>query len=446
MSNPAPDCKQGYKSYTCQGDLKITNKYRDQQDPDINKSKAKDKAINQLPQRHKCYGNQLKLTTTSPPPGQRKKISGPSSSSMAPDDECCGDKNSGKGDNRGYMGRDLTDAYREAATDGPIINRGYRFEYEAADVDKIRSMYKREWQYYDEMEKNTTDCCKYSNPPAYNCLPSCRAGARARGSLRKRQLDNLFSRGMSAPCDSGWSALMNFLQGYSQVPKKKFPIWVYMQEKTMEYEEVQEYKTNWTTGWRCEEDDSRPCCCNKEICDCEVFCTPTSECPENQSCQPVDENICPLQPGETGCCKPTPCDCEVFCTATSTCPENQGCEPVGDNCPLQPGEIGCCRPNCENTCENDGDCDVAGETCKNGCCWDGDCRYGQWYPYPDQICLGTIFQQTRELVEGPSTCPVKTQNVAGTKDCSGPSTSSSLGLLDVDQLLQNLKHEFIESV
>lgn len=405
MSNPDPDCKQSYKSYKCQGDLKITNKYRDQQDPNINKSKAKDKAINQLPQRHKCYGNQLKLTTTSPPYGQRKKISGPSSSSMAPDDDCCGDKNSGKGDNRGYMGRDLVDAYRETATDGPTINRGYRFEYEAADVDKIRSMYKREWQYYDEMEKNTTDCCKYFNPPFYDCLPSCRAGAKARGSLRKRQLDNLFSRGMSAPCDSGWSALMNFLQGYSQVPKKKFPIWVYMEEKTMEYEEVQEYKTNWTTGWRCQKDDTRPCCCEPS----------------------------------------GPCDCDVTCFTLNDCGPNESC--VGQpECDFSPK--GCCRPDCVDPCTNDGDCSVAGETCnEDGCCSEGDCRYGNWTPSPDTVCAGQIFEQTRILLKGSiETCPVKIQNVVGTKDCSGPSTSSSLGLLDVDQLLQNLKHEFIESI
>jgi hypothetical protein len=405
MSNPDPDCKSGYKSYKCQGDLRITNKYRDQQDSEINKQKAKEKAATQLPQRHKCYKDKLLLTKTSPPKGQRKKIAGPSSSSQAPQDQCCGDKNSGKGDNRGYMGRDKVNEYRETATDGPKINRGYRFEYEAVDVDKIRSMYNKERAYYDEMRNNTTTCCQYFNPPTYGCNPLCRERAIARANIRKRQLDNLWNQGYNSQCDSGWGPLMQFLQGYSQVPKKKYPIWVYMEEKTIEYEEVQEYKTNWTTGWKCLKDDSRPCCCS------------------NSS---------------------SSCDCEVYCTGSSVCPENQSCEPVGENCPLLPGEIGCCRPNCEDPCTNNGDCSVVGETCKNGCCWDGDCRYGQWYPYPDQVCLGTNFQQTRELLEGPvQSCTKKTQTAAGTKNCS---TTSSLGFTNIDQLLESLKDQVIKTI
>ena len=262
--NGTADCEAGFKRYKCEGELVEVGKYREF--PDVTSDslrRARERAEELLPERHKCYSDKLKFEKSTPAKGKREKLSS-SSSSRAPNDKCCGDKNSGKGDAQYSFGKEPGEPHKvrtaSAPGSGPTKKRMYDFTYEAADFERITNMYRKEWQYYNEMENSTTDCCKYF-AEGWGCTSSCRTRAQNRGRTVKRQLDNLYGQGYNSYCDTGWGPLMKFLTGSGSVPKKRYRVIATIDEEMVEYTETVKWKTKWMVGWKCVKNDSRPCCC-----------------------------------------------------------------------------------------------------------------------------------------------------------------------------------------
>lgn len=391
MPSYGPDCKrlkdqslcEQFKTENCKIPLYIAKKYRRfETRTDIRP--LRDQALSEIPEWDKKYATDtIRLINSSGPgsnrPGPNSQLLGESSSSGSSGVQCCGPEY-GDADLQRIVSKIKVFEYRSPAENGPTQPRTYKFGYRGMDRRMCDSLCQEALNRLEDWANNPAN----RNHPQHESTVSF-----------IYRISYQVSVARSNP--SLYEGLFRSLQISGGIPLMSKTHDVVDNEPTFDYTVNQNWELEYQTSFKCRDnrdlgipnyafDENRACCrcnCSSSSSSGCFECDETSDCPQNQICQPYPGQIA------RGCCVD---DCREPCSQPSEC----------EGYPLAPnGQL---------------------VTCRQGCCWVGNCRWGGWSPNSNEIDCGVNFTQTRILLEGSlEECTPETREWTGTKDCcKGP--------------------------